>query len=260
MSSTLEYTVPTECRICFSSSPSQGQLITPCDCSGSLQYVHENCLSHWRTIEEGHRPRATCEVCQGPYNTAIVPTFIRSQGGENPLSPGRVQVEVVSPALVDPAFCTNSACLGLALMALVPIASFIYYMDQSMGVPSLYITMLGNANVSIKNRLRNDGTAAILYYFYYTSLLEMIIYLAGMFAFVNTRIDNQRRYWNKASCVYVGFILASLDFIPTYGVYAITNDWTRYLEIIPFVTVFNIFMIRKHALIHNRVVEDMGLG
>ncbi|ANS04357.1 membrane associated ring finger 1,8 [uncultured Mediterranean phage] len=260
MSSTSEYTVPTECRICFSSSPSQGQLITPCDCSGSLQYVHENCLSHWRTIEEDRRPRATCEVCQGPYNTAIVPDLIRSQGGETPLSQWRVHVEVIPPALVDPAFCTNSACLGLALMALVPVASFIYYMDQSMGAPSLYITMLGNANVSIKNRLRNDGTAAILYYFYYTSLLEMIIYLAGMFAFVSTRIDNQRRYWNKASCVYIGFILASLDFIPTYGVYAITNDWTRYLEIIPFVTVFNIFMIRKHALIHNRVVENMSLG
>lgn len=260
MSSTLEHTVPTECRICFSSSPSQGQLITPCDCSGSLQYVHENCLSHWRTIEEGIRPRATCEVCQGQYNTAIVPALVQSQDGETSLSQWGIQVEVIPSALVDPVFCANPACLCLVLMVLAPVASFIYYMDQSMGAPSLYITMLGNVDVSIKNRLRNDGTAAILYYFYYTSILEMLIYLAGMFAFVSTRIDNQRRYWNKASCVYIGFILASLDFIPTYSVYAITNDWTRYLEIIPFVTVFNIFMIRKHALIHNRVVEDMGLG
>jgi hypothetical protein len=37
--------INSECRICFSDSPST--LISPCNCKGSLQFVHHDCLLRW---------------------------------------------------------------------------------------------------------------------------------------------------------------------------------------------------------------------
>ena len=37
------------CRICHSEEPAK-DLIAPCNCSGSLKYVHQECLQHWLKI------------------------------------------------------------------------------------------------------------------------------------------------------------------------------------------------------------------
>ena len=40
------------CRICFSSSNSQGNpLINPCKCSGSVQFIHLQCLKTWLKVK-----------------------------------------------------------------------------------------------------------------------------------------------------------------------------------------------------------------
>uniref|UniRef100_A0A1I7WRN9 RING-CH-type domain-containing protein n=1 Tax=Heterorhabditis bacteriophora TaxID=37862 RepID=A0A1I7WRN9_HETBA len=58
------------CRICHCCWPSDATdpLISPCRCSGSLQYVHVSCLMHWLDISSRklHRP-AVCELCLYKY-------------------------------------------------------------------------------------------------------------------------------------------------------------------------------------------------
>ncbi|CAJ0605215.1 unnamed protein product [Cylicocyclus nassatus] len=58
------------CRICHCCWPSDASdpLISPCRCSGSLQYVHVSCLMHWLDISSRklHRP-AVCELCLYKY-------------------------------------------------------------------------------------------------------------------------------------------------------------------------------------------------
>ncbi|KAK6739374.1 hypothetical protein RB195_021041 [Necator americanus] len=58
------------CRICHCCWPSDASdpLISPCRCSGSLQYVHISCLMHWLDISSRklHRP-AVCELCLYKY-------------------------------------------------------------------------------------------------------------------------------------------------------------------------------------------------
>ncbi|CAD6197373.1 unnamed protein product [Caenorhabditis auriculariae] len=58
------------CRICHCCWPpdSNDPLISPCRCSGSLQYVHVSCLMHWLDISSRklHRP-AVCELCLYKY-------------------------------------------------------------------------------------------------------------------------------------------------------------------------------------------------
>lgn len=47
------------CRICHCGGEDE-TLISPCNCSGSLQYVHESCLVHWMQCKMVD----SCELCQ----------------------------------------------------------------------------------------------------------------------------------------------------------------------------------------------------
>jgi len=85
------------CRICLQCGPDgDGQLIAPCDCRGSVEFVHIGCLQHWMrartTASEGKRAYTykmqTCELCKAPYPMHYVTT----EGDRHPL------VELDTPA------------------------------------------------------------------------------------------------------------------------------------------------------------------
>eukprot|EP00927_Polykrikos_kofoidii_P051985 TRINITY_DN4575_c0_g1_i1.p1 TRINITY_DN4575_c0_g1~~TRINITY_DN4575_c0_g1_i1.p1 ORF type:complete len:440 (-),score=48.38 TRINITY_DN4575_c0_g1_i1:147-1466(-) len=78
------------CRICLLEGPSEDDpLIAPCQCKGSIKYVHLGCLRHWIkgrlnfTDSSGgsyfYRPLA-CELCKGVY-----PTYVHSGSDRSPL-------------------------------------------------------------------------------------------------------------------------------------------------------------------------------
>ena len=57
------------CRICqMSSASTDNNLIEPCKCTGSLQYVHQECMKKWlqSKINSGSSLEAvtTCELCK----------------------------------------------------------------------------------------------------------------------------------------------------------------------------------------------------
>ena len=49
------------CRICLES----GKLITPCNCKGSSEFVHETCLSKWIISKNNPSLFYSCEICLG---------------------------------------------------------------------------------------------------------------------------------------------------------------------------------------------------
>ena len=54
------------CRYCHSTDNERGNtLISPCQCNGSMQYVHEECLATWRST--GTSARDKCTMCQQTY-------------------------------------------------------------------------------------------------------------------------------------------------------------------------------------------------
>jgi RING-variant domain len=46
-SSTSQSLCGAACRICLSNEEAEGPLISPCKCSGSMQYIHIGCLQKW---------------------------------------------------------------------------------------------------------------------------------------------------------------------------------------------------------------------
>ncbi|KAI9762947.1 MAG: hypothetical protein M4579_000010 [Chaenotheca gracillima] len=51
------------CRICRSEATQEEQLFHPCKCSGSIKYVHQECLMEWLS----HSQKKHCELCKTPF-------------------------------------------------------------------------------------------------------------------------------------------------------------------------------------------------
>lgn len=59
------------CRICFENETSENPLISPCECSGSMKYIHEECLKKW-IYSRTRDPKAfSCDVCKLPLRMEI---------------------------------------------------------------------------------------------------------------------------------------------------------------------------------------------
>lgn len=53
------------CRICYED---EGELITPCQCTGTMAFVHKECIQRWITISK----RETCELCHAAFDNTQV--------------------------------------------------------------------------------------------------------------------------------------------------------------------------------------------
>jgi hypothetical protein len=54
------------CRICLESDR-QGDLISPCSCIGTVQFVHKDCLRQWRTTCINPYNVVHCDICHAEY-------------------------------------------------------------------------------------------------------------------------------------------------------------------------------------------------
>ncbi|KAK8940333.1 hypothetical protein KSP40_PGU006789 [Platanthera guangdongensis] len=56
------------CRICLESDGEE--LISPCMCKGTQQFVHRSCLDHWRAVKEGFA-FSHCTTCKAQFHLLI---------------------------------------------------------------------------------------------------------------------------------------------------------------------------------------------
>ena len=75
---------PDTCRICRGEGSHGEPLFYPCKCSGSIKFVHQNCLMEWLS----HSQKKHCELCKTPFHftklyhpqmpgTVPLPVFLR---------------------------------------------------------------------------------------------------------------------------------------------------------------------------------------
>ncbi|XP_018570958.1 E3 ubiquitin-protein ligase MARCH2-like [Anoplophora glabripennis] len=63
------------CRICHTNTVNEG-LISPCNCKGSLAYVHLSCLERWLNQSS----RSYCELCLYQYNATSTKRYKLCEG------------------------------------------------------------------------------------------------------------------------------------------------------------------------------------
>lgn len=54
------------CKICFDDEK-QEEIISPCNCKGSMAYVHKSCLKEWLNVNKENDKYFTCSECKSPY-------------------------------------------------------------------------------------------------------------------------------------------------------------------------------------------------
>ena len=55
------------CRMCHSEGESDRPLFYPCKCSGSIRYVHQDCLIQWLKVKHKSLTDSKCELCGETY-------------------------------------------------------------------------------------------------------------------------------------------------------------------------------------------------
>ncbi|THU75626.1 zf-C3HC4-domain-containing protein [Dendrothele bispora CBS 962.96] len=51
------------CRICSAPGKPDQPLFYPCKCSGTIRYIHQDCLTTWLA----HSKKKTCDLCKHRY-------------------------------------------------------------------------------------------------------------------------------------------------------------------------------------------------
>lgn len=54
-------------RVCRNCHEAGGDLIKPCACTGSIGWVHRDCLNMWRSVSPNRRSFTNCDICGQPY-------------------------------------------------------------------------------------------------------------------------------------------------------------------------------------------------
>ncbi|CAE5957153.1 unnamed protein product [Arabidopsis arenosa] len=62
------------CRICLEDDSELlgDELISPCMCKGTQQFVHRSCLDHWRSVKEGFA-FSHCTTCKAQFHLRVEP-------------------------------------------------------------------------------------------------------------------------------------------------------------------------------------------
>ena len=59
------------CRVCLET---EGTFISPCDCRGSQEWVHRECLDRWRSAHGVHSDNfRRCEICMTEFELEVMP-------------------------------------------------------------------------------------------------------------------------------------------------------------------------------------------
>jgi len=68
------------CRICFEGKE-EGELFSPCKCSGTIKYVHVGCLEKWRELSANPNSVLKCPNCNYQYNLyrPLLAKFLKSE-------------------------------------------------------------------------------------------------------------------------------------------------------------------------------------
>jgi len=60
-----------QCRICYDGEDvTKGKLFSPCKCTGSMRYIHTECLDTWRSSASNPKSAYRCEQCRYRYRFA----------------------------------------------------------------------------------------------------------------------------------------------------------------------------------------------
>lgn len=103
-----------QCRVCRGEATPEAPLFYPCHCSGSIKYVHEDCLVEWLR----HSGKRSCELCKHPY--AFSPILRPEAGPDGRLTLWSLLCGLADAARRHVAGVASGVFQGLLLFVVLP--------------------------------------------------------------------------------------------------------------------------------------------
>ena len=229
-----------ECRICLDGLESgSGRLISPCRCSGSQQYIHENCLQRWRDEDLNFATRDRCEICG--TNFQITRTYIKET----------YIIRLYYGPWISLFICYfTSSCLFA-----VSLSHYDSYHN--------YITIHSIIPSGLRSRLlsliHSGHFFELEYYAGLSSCLIISAYLLSSATITTYKIRRRCRYWKSFFPYFVLYSAISYSFIPflycvlLFGYFNVGFGLLISTILVPLPT-----MNRMHKS-HNNIIMQMNL-
>ncbi|CAK9012076.1 Probable E3 ubiquitin ligase SUD1 (Protein ECERIFERUM 9) (Protein SUPPRESSOR OF DRY2 DEFFECTS 1) (AtSUD1) (RING-type E3 ubiquitin transferase SUD1) (RING/U-box domain-containing protein) [Durusdinium trenchii] len=117
------------CRICRSGREDGRPLYHPCICTGSIKFVHEDCLMEWLSYSSQNSNRSKCELCG--HRFGFTPVY--EEGAPSSLSTSEFASLCVVRGVRSLPFGVRLVVVGLTWGIFIPIATCVMFRILSLG-------------------------------------------------------------------------------------------------------------------------------
>ena len=224
-----------ECRICLETDEI-GNLISPCNCRGSSQWVHTVCLNEWRNSNINRRSNRQCEICLFNY--------IISSSQEK-------ETFIINIYEYNPFFE-----IFLSLFITFVFGNFIMFIDSLYKYQTIYFFRLNKLNNTYY--FENDkwfiwtfyqGLASFILNVLFFSLINIISY----FKVIRTKI-----YFNKIRMINVCCFFYSVNFVFFIFLSKITQSYGILGFWSPLFVTFHYSVINRFIKKHNKILRKIN--
>ncbi|KAI6139827.1 hypothetical protein BKA82DRAFT_3988177, partial [Pisolithus tinctorius] len=193
------------CRICSAPGEPDQPLFHPCKCSGTIRYIHQDCLTTWLS----HSKKKTCDVCKHPYS------FTKVYAADMPdtLPPLLLVRRLAQQALFGVLFGLRAVMIAVIWLAVLPWITIWTW--------RLYFTMGESTALWISGRDQLPSSSS-------AGLVSLEISNETVSSWSNSTILlrlTTRPFWQSLSAdIFAGQIIASLIVLTFVAVFLL-REW-----------------------------------
>lgn len=194
------------CRICSAPEEPDQPLFHPCKCSGTIRYIHQDCLTTWLA----HSKKKTCDVCKHPYAF----TKVYAPNMPSTLPPVLLLKRLIETMLFGLLFVMRAVAVAAIWLGVLPwVTVWTWRMYFSMGESTAWW---------ISDRPRPPSTENSSSSFFYTKIrFDGTVPPPGNFI---TRITTHPVWLALSADIFTGQIIASLIVLTFVAVFLL-REW-----------------------------------
>ncbi|KAL4078894.1 hypothetical protein V8B97DRAFT_2021235 [Scleroderma yunnanense] len=192
------------CRICSAPGEPSQPLFYPCKCSGTIRYIHQDCLTTWLS----HSKKKTCDVCKHPYSF----TKVYAPNMPATLPPLLVVRRIAQQILLAIIFGLRAIMIAIVWLALLPWITIWTW--------RLYFTMGESTAWWISGRERQLDSPQVGFTSFTAGNESVSLWKNGAILRLTTR-----PFWQSLSAdIFAGQIIASLIVLTFVAVFLL-REW-----------------------------------
>ncbi|KAJ6616969.1 hypothetical protein B0H10DRAFT_1346361 [Mycena sp. CBHHK59/15] len=194
------------CRICSAPAEAEQPLFYPCKCSGTIRYIHQDCLTTWLA----HSKKKTCDVCKHPYSfTKVYATDMPTR-----LPPVLLLRQVAQQSFFAMVFALRAVAVATIWLAVLPWVTVMTW--------RMYFSMGDSTAWWISDRPRPPDAPQQHSPFYYAFHSDATA-IPPSDAFI-ARVATHPLWLSLSSDIFTGQIIASLVVLTFVAVFLL-REW-----------------------------------